>query len=192
MGSKEDSARRCASRNGARVEGKGQDYRNRATRRAGIIRDRVTRQPCTSVRVPPHRGLVPRSPTVVTYYRNRLVLRSEGTFSAGNDTPHLYNGNFILSVYIRNLCTFAAVKQACMNQRLTYSIPTSVHRPRPRQAIPVYRKLPRPIPANRPVQPLKGLWAHLTADDSYRASVPAGHAVCGVALSYRVFAPDGK
>jgi RHS repeat-associated protein len=42
------------------------------------------------------------------------------------------------------------------------------------------------------VQPLKGLWAHLTADDSYRASVPAGHAVCGVALSYRAFAPDGK
>ena len=31
-----------------------------------------------------------------------------------------------------------------MNQRLTYSIQTPVHRPRPRQAIPVCRKLPLP------------------------------------------------
>ena len=43
-----------------------------------------------------------------------------------------------------------------------------------------------------PVPPLKGLRETRAASVSYRASVPAGHAGCGVALSYRALAPDGE
>ena len=42
-----------------------------------------------------------------------------------------------------------------------------------------------------PVQPLKGLREPRATDVSYRASVPAGHAGRGVALSYRALAPGG-
>ncbi len=44
----------------------------------------------------------------------------------------------------------------------------------------------------RCVQPLKGLRETLTASVSYRASVPAGHAYCEVALSYRAPSPYGE
>jgi len=42
-----------------------------------------------------------------------------------------------------------------------------------------------------PVQPLKGLRETRAAYVSYRAFVPAGHAGCGLALSYRALAPGG-
>ena len=45
--------------------------------------------------------------------------------------------------------------------------------------------------ATHPVPPLKGLQEPRTASVSYRASVPAGHAGRGVALSYRALAPGG-
>ena len=45
--------------------------------------------------------------------------------------------------------------------------------------------------ATHPVQPLKGLPGTRAAFVSYRASVPAGHAGRGVALSYRALAPGG-
>ena len=45
--------------------------------------------------------------------------------------------------------------------------------------------------ATHPVQPLKGLPGTRATDVSYRASVPAGHAGRGVALSYRALAPGG-
>ena len=45
--------------------------------------------------------------------------------------------------------------------------------------------------ATHPVPPLKGLPGTRAADVSYRASVPAGHAGRGVALSYRALAPAG-
>ncbi len=45
--------------------------------------------------------------------------------------------------------------------------------------------------ATYPVQPLKGLPGTRATDVSYRASVPAGHAGRGVALSYRALAPGG-
>ncbi len=45
--------------------------------------------------------------------------------------------------------------------------------------------------AIHPVQPLKGLPGTRATDVSYRASVPAGHAGRGVALSYRALAPSG-
>jgi len=45
--------------------------------------------------------------------------------------------------------------------------------------------------ATHPVQPLKGLPGTRVTDVSYRASVPAGHAGRGVALSYRALAPGG-
>ncbi len=44
----------------------------------------------------------------------------------------------------------------------------------------------------RPVQPLKGLRETRAASVSYRASVPAGHDGCGLALSYRASSPDGE
>ena len=43
-----------------------------------------------------------------------------------------------------------------------------------------------------PVQPLKGLREPRAASVSYRASVPAGHAGCGVALSYHALFPNGE
>ena len=43
-----------------------------------------------------------------------------------------------------------------------------------------------------PVQPLKGLREPRAASVSYRASVRAGHAGCGVALSYRALSPCGE
>ena len=43
-----------------------------------------------------------------------------------------------------------------------------------------------------PVQPLKGHQKPRIASVSYRASVPAGHAGCGLALSYRSSSPDGE
>ena len=43
-----------------------------------------------------------------------------------------------------------------------------------------------------PVQPLKGLWEPRAASVSYRASVPAGHAGCEVATSYRALSPGGE
>lgn len=42
-----------------------------------------------------------------------------------------------------------------------------------------------------PVQPLKGLRETRATSVSYRASVPAGHAGCEVALSYQASSPDG-
>ena len=45
--------------------------------------------------------------------------------------------------------------------------------------------------ATHPVPPLKGLPGTRATDVSYRASVPAGHAGRGVALSYRALAPGG-
>ena len=43
-----------------------------------------------------------------------------------------------------------------------------------------------------PVQPLKGHRETRASSVSYRASVPAGHAGCGLALSYRASSPDGE
>ena len=45
--------------------------------------------------------------------------------------------------------------------------------------------------SSRLLQPLKGLQKPRATDVSYRASVPAGHAGRGVALSYRALAPGG-
>ena len=42
------------------------------------------------------------------------------------------------------------------------------------------------------VQPLKGLRETRAASVSYRASVPAGHDGCGLALSYRASSPGGE
>jgi len=47
-------------------------------------------------------------------------------------------------------------------------------------------------PTYSSVSPLKGLRETLTASVSYRASVPAGHAGCGVAPSYRALSPYGE
>lgn len=42
------------------------------------------------------------------------------------------------------------------------------------------------------IQPLKGLGEPRTVSVSYLAFVPAGHASCGVALSYRASSPYGE
>ena len=47
-------------------------------------------------------------------------------------------------------------------------------------------------PTYSSVSPLKGLGETRAASVSYRASVPAGHAGCGFAPSYRALSPDGE
>ena len=81
-----------------------------------------------------------------------------------------------------------------MNHDRTYRPAHPVPAPRLRDADGSIRQAPRRsagYAATHPVQPLKGLPGTRATDVSYRASVPAGHAGRGVALSYRALAPGG-
>ena len=79
------------------------------------------------------------------------------------------------------------------HKRLYRPVPY-VPTPRLRDADGSMRQAPRRsagYAATHPVQPLKGLPGTRATDISYRASVPAGHAGRGDALSYRALAPGG-
>ena len=81
-----------------------------------------------------------------------------------------------------------------MNHDRTYHPFRCVSAPRLRDADGSMRQAPcrsAGYAATHPVQPLKGLPGTRATDVSYRASVPAGHAGRGVALSYRALAPGG-
>ena len=81
-----------------------------------------------------------------------------------------------------------------MNHDRTYRPVPHVPAPCLRGADGSMRQAPRRsagYAATHPVQPLKGLPGTRATDVSYRASVPAGHAGRGVALSYRALAPGG-
>ncbi len=81
-----------------------------------------------------------------------------------------------------------------MNHDRTYRPVPYAPAPRLRDADGSMRQAPRRSAghaATHPVQPLKGLPGTRATDVSYRASVPAGHAGRGVALSYRALAPGG-
>ena len=81
-----------------------------------------------------------------------------------------------------------------MNHDRTYHPVPHVPAPHLRDADGSMRQAPcrsAGYAATHPVQPLKGLPGTRATDVSYRASVPAGHAGRGVALSYRALAPGG-
>ena len=81
-----------------------------------------------------------------------------------------------------------------MNHDRTYRPVPYVPAPRLRDADGSMRQAPRRsagYAATHPVPPLKGLPGTRATDVSYRASVLAGHAGRGVALSYRALAPGG-
>ena len=81
-----------------------------------------------------------------------------------------------------------------MNHDRTFRPVPHVPAPRLRDADGSMRQAPRRSAghaATHPVPPLKGLPGTRAASVSYRASVPAGHAGRGGALSYRALAPGG-
>ena len=81
-----------------------------------------------------------------------------------------------------------------MNHDRTYRPVPHVPAPCLQDANGSIRQAPRRFAgyaAIHPVQPMKGLPGTRATDVSYRASVPAGHAGRGVALSYRALAPGG-
>lgn len=87
-----------------------------------------------------------------------------------------------------------AVEQSRMNHDRTYCPVRRAPTPRLRDADGSMRQAPRRSAGHaaiHPVPPLKGLPGTRATDVSYRASVPAGHAGRGVALSYRALAPGG-
>jgi len=89
---------------------------------------------------------------------------------------------------------FCTVEQSRMNHDRTYRPVPYVPAPRLRGADGSMRQAPcrsAGYAATHPVPPLKGLPGTRATDVSYRASVPAGHAGRGVALSYRALAPGG-
>ena len=89
---------------------------------------------------------------------------------------------------------FCTVEQSRMNHDRTYRHVPYAPALRLRDADGSMRQAPRRFAgyaATHPVQPLKGLPGTRATDVSYRASVPAGHAGRGVALSYRALVPGG-
>ena len=83
---------------------------------------------------------------------------------------------------------FRLIKKPLMPATLTYSpLTPQTHAERLRTNTRRYARYAE----IHPVPPLKGLQETRAASVPYRASVPAGHAGCGVAPSYRALSPDG-
>ena len=95
---------------------------------------------------------------------------------------------------LRKKYYFCTVEQSRMNYDRTYRPAPYAPAPRLRDADGSLCQAPSRSAghaATHPVQPLKGLPGTRATDVSYRASVPAGHAGRGVALSYRALVPGG-